>query len=185
MSPGYRKNSNSPGPFPSKRQWMVGAAMAVPLGLVGIASPATAVAQDQERPAGQRAASLSDGDNCTNGLAGIPGLLSALLGAGRGCTTGPPGSSGVTGAQMIRSDFREVTPGQTADIFVFCPEGQVATGGGFEVRDSQQGRIRVTGSGPLSTTGTGQPTQWLVSVINEGEDNSNVAAWVVCVDSAP
>lgn len=91
------------------------------------------------------------------------------------------GAGGVTGAQIVRSPFVEVAPGGSAGPSADCPEGQIATGGGY---NSAGSGFRAEDSFPISVVGSQEPIAWFVSGVNEGTETISVRAFAVCVDDA-
>ncbi|MGR4877967.1 hypothetical protein ACIPUC_00790 [Streptomyces sp. LARHCF249] len=99
---------------------------------------------------------------------------------------GGDGGGGVTGAQQI-SASTEIAPGAFGSIGAVCPEGQIATGGGFdssEPGDAQPGGFRPTINQPVSVLGEEEPTSWHAGGYNESQGEVFLRTWVVCVDAA-
>ncbi len=102
--------------------------------------------------------------------------------------SGGNGGGGVSGAQVIAGSGTTIAPGAFGSSYAYCPEGQVATGGGFdssEPGDAEPGGFRVTYNQPITVLGEGPtPRSWSVSGYNESEGDVFLRAWVVCVDEA-
>jgi hypothetical protein len=90
------------------------------------------------------------------------------------------GGGGVTGAERVSGESVTIPPGESRFTDVSCPDGKIATGGGFIGGDN----IREARSTPVTVVGTGQPVGWSVELVNEGAVPQNGFATVVCVDSA-
>ncbi|WP_412074652.1 hypothetical protein ACLF6K_00265 [Streptomyces xanthophaeus] len=100
---------------------------------------------------------------------------------------GGGGGGGVTGAQRIAGPSTTIAPGAFGSDGAICPEGQIATGGGFdsiEPGDAVPGGFRVTSSNPVTVIGSEEPTSWSVGGYNESQGEVFLRAWVVCVDAA-
>jgi hypothetical protein len=91
---------------------------------------------------------------------------------------------GVTGAEVAIGETR-VAPGTSGTAIATCPEGKVATGGGFGWVGGPP--VRYTSSFPLVEDFDTPPTQWAVNADNENPPGSEVSrywAYAVCVDAA-
>jgi hypothetical protein len=86
---------------------------------------------------------------------------------------GPTGSSGISGWQYVTAG-REFAPDTSGRIFVGCPNGKKALGGGV-----------ATYPGPyatkvLETAPAGEATGWTAVVRNEGNTLMTSYAWAIC-----
>lgn len=182
MSPGYR-TAPRPHPVPSRGRWVACGAMTLALGLVGIASPATAVAKGDEKSASRSVPSSSGSYYCISGPKGILGLLGGLLGADRGCPSGPPGppggGGGITGYEVRTIGTFNIGPGEDAFGIGFCPEGKRPLSGGVRRGGGLPENLRLTYSHPGP-----EPTQWQVGVINEGDSQNQGDFYVICANVA-
>ncbi|MFD8251540.1 hypothetical protein [Streptomyces werraensis] len=100
---------------------------------------------------------------------------------------GGNGGGGVTGAQRVAGPGVTIPPGGFGESDAICPEGQIATGGGFdssEPGDAEPGGFRVTNNEPVTVLGEQEPTSWSVAGHNESDGDVFLRAWAVCVDAA-
>lgn len=94
--------------------------------------------------------------------------------------TGPAGPQGPSGATTIQSvpSYPTVDGGQTGRVEVACPDGFVATGGGFYAPSD---RFDVNYSMPVPPqAGNPMPTAWQVEVRNKTTDVHAFGAIVMC-----
>jgi hypothetical protein len=100
--------------------------------------------------------------------------------------TGPQGSPGPAGSvnvQKVLSLF-SIAPGQSRAT-VFCPEGSLATGGGYHITgypiDWQQ--PYVDGSSPHVDAVTDLPVGWYIEAVNgtSGTFGIDGYLWVLCI----
>ncbi|MGA5629827.1 hypothetical protein ACPCTH_33670 [Streptomyces cellulosae] len=95
------------------------------------------------------------------------------------------GGGGVSGAQRIAGPGTTIAPGAFGSDDARCPEGQIATGGGFDVFEpGDAGSFRVTDNVPVTVLGEQEPTSWSAGGQNEGQGDVVLRAWAVCVDAA-
>ncbi|MER7521015.1 hypothetical protein [Streptomyces sp. NPDC126499] len=120
---------------------------------------------------GAGGAHAQDNDGPLSSLLGIPCLISV------GC--GNDGDGGVTGAQRV-SNFEELAPGEYDVVSVDCPQGQIATGGGFLAGSG----VVLEASGPNVVLGQTQPTGWRTSGTNNSQSPALLGVEAVCVDAA-
>jgi hypothetical protein len=99
---------------------------------------------------------------------------------------GGNGAGGVTGVEMISSST-EIAPGAFGSVGAACPEGKIATGGGFdafEPGDAVPGGFRPIVNQPVSRVGEADPISWHAGGYNESQGEVFLRVWVVCVDAA-
>lgn len=89
-----------------------------------------------------------------------------------------PGGGGVT-TQQYFGNTQTIAPGQTVDAVASCPDGMVATGGGYQGSDG----FRPTSESYLAQTNE-SPHSWTVSGVNEGPGNAFMTPLVICADAA-
>lgn len=94
-------------------------------------------------------------------------------------TPGNGGGGGVTGTQQYQGPTVEIAPGQSGGSIAPCPDGKVATGGGYQ---SSNG-FRATSESYIPTT-TESPHSWTVFGVNEGSQPVLLTPIVICVDAA-
>jgi hypothetical protein len=120
---------------------------------------------------------------------------------------GKPGEDGVANVNA-GANYEHTWPGDNGEslntIIQKCPDGQVATGGGYSTwggSDVNEGgtpydlggdnkNIQVTVSAPYTEEaydpdkygGNIRPTEWIVKGYNNGSTDQVVRAWVVCAD---
>ncbi|WP_141726287.1 hypothetical protein [Actinacidiphila rubida] len=99
-----------------------------------------------------------------------------------GQATAPAGSSGggLSGAGTVSGTEVTVPAGAPGNAIVTCPDGQIATGGGY-IADPN---LRVVRSYPYTEVGTGKPVGWVVDVVNDGSASGGMIPTVVCADAA-
>ena len=98
---------------------------------------------------------------------------------------GGSGAGGVTGAEIVQGPSIQLEPGQRGDVSADCPDGKIATGGGYYAfAPTGTNAFRADFSQPLSLAGSNEPVTWFVDGVNEGTGTLTVHAYAVCVDSA-
>ena len=133
-------------------------------------------------PQGVKGDTGAAGTNGVDGAAGAAGPAGQVGPAGPQGDTGPagpqgpkgdtgaPGASGLLGAHIVVSSVEQ----GFADVY--CPAGEVATGGGGETNGNG-----LSESAPVIPTAPGGLVRgWAVRVVSPSTDNI-VTAWVVCV----
>ncbi|MET9954469.1 hypothetical protein ABZ135_23400 [Streptomyces sp. NPDC006339] len=125
---------------------------------------------------GAGGAHAQDNDGPLSSLLSAPGrILGCLIPSGCDNDTG----GGVTGAQAV-SNTEELAPGEYTVVVAHCPQGQVATGGGFHAGSG----IDLESSGPNLALSETQPNGWTASGRNIGQGPALLGATAVCVDAA-
>jgi hypothetical protein len=90
---------------------------------------------------------------------------------------GTPG--GVSGYEQVTSEEFFIPVDGGGRYFVLCPEGKVATGGGYRYRF---GEVDLEQSTPARIE---DQTGWVVDVRNASTDTAQpLTVWAVCVDAA-
>jgi hypothetical protein len=102
------------------------------------------------------------------------GSPTSLVGA-----RGPAGASGVMDPTVAQYNY-DLPTGETAEVPVECPNGDVATGGGGGVEAYTTGAY-VTYSAPAG--GIEDPSGWQVTVVNSSGSTQPIDAQVICVPS--
>ncbi|GAA2740218.1 hypothetical protein GCM10010440_06300 [Kitasatospora cinereorecta] len=119
------------------------------------------------------------------GLINLPVVVGCFPTGQAGC--GNSSGGGVTGAHTVLGDFTSVAAGQSGVATVFCPAGQVATGGGFDTfvpgGGSPDGFL-VVASEPVTVVGSQTPTAWEVNAVNNSPSTVQFRASATCVDAA-
>lgn len=105
--------------------------------------------------------------------------------------TGPPGPQGppgISGIHVVKTDSDVTVPaGDVEAAAVFCPPGEIATGGGnsdFTVLMIGIDPV-MTQSTPLLDTTTGAPIGWSVHYANKGTGEFSFRAAAICAIVAP
>ncbi len=87
----------------------------------------------------------------------------------------PVDQVGFTKVAVITSDFGSAAVGQTGGVDAVCPDGWLATGGGYQL---YAGHPEVVTNRPVYSP----PRAWNLSVDNsKGATNATFKAWVLCV----
>jgi hypothetical protein len=83
---------------------------------------------------------------------------------------------------QITSSATPLSPGQVKFISAECPEGTIATGGGYTVFATTQGSALpiISSSNAINTN-----TAWEVQIANSGTASLNVFAKVECASLSP
>ncbi|MEU0602495.1 hypothetical protein ABZ484_30340 [Streptomyces sp. NPDC006393] len=91
----------------------------------------------------------------------------------------PPTGGGITGAEVVTAEG-SVPPGSAINAQADCPEGKVATGGGFLIGTT----FTATPLGSYPTPlGANPPTGWAVAAQNASDTTSTFTVYAVCVDA--
>ncbi len=94
---------------------------------------------------------------------------------------GPPGPAG-TSITYVNNEQISLGSGKgVAGLAVFCDDGDIATGGGFNGLGFD---MNVITNEPIVTDSI-SPTGWQVSSLNEGNKDLTITAYVVCADITP
>ncbi len=97
---------------------------------------------------------------------------------------GPPGDPGESGPpgvvsfHMQVSTVQTVNPSSLGDVSVYCPDGEVATGGGFEMYQQGTPDWSIRESYPRLTGTT--PIGWRAVAVNLSGSVRQFRAWVIC-----
>lgn len=129
----------------------------------------------------QAQAQAQDNDGTPLSLLGLP-----LIKIGNG-DKGGNGAGGVAGARQFAGPTTQIAPVMFGSQSASCPDGQIATGGGYDSIQvgGEAGGFRATHSRPLTVSGTeDRPVAWSAGGINEGQAPVSLMVYVVCVDAA-
>jgi hypothetical protein len=99
-------------------------------------------------------------------------------------TTNPPtGNGGVTGYEVVTAGATASPGGADAHATVYCPEGKVATGGGFFVGTSTQWANE--SSWPVTADQNPEGLSgWQAEATNVGTELGGITVYAICVDAA-
>lgn len=169
---------------------------ALALLMLGLTTPAQAVAPSPRAPAEPSKAPVRGDDKCNNpyGVGAVADNGKDRCKGKTGATgatgpTGPTGDTGATGPAGSTITYRRqgepatAEPGTAAISFALCDPGDVGTGGGFNINGPWP---RILSSDPQEA---GVPpflvVGWQVSVINQADEPVGIQAEAVCVDLTP
>lgn len=144
-------------------------------------------------PAGPAGPAGPPGSEGPTGAAGSPGPEGP---AGPAGPSGEPGLSNLTADSP--TDQTVPADGAPHDVVVPCAAGRAALGGGFSVPADQPqavskavfvlastpAHIDDTGTAKTDPTTPFEPNGWLVRVVNNGDADQTIRAWVVCATVA-
>ena len=136
-------------------------------------------------PQGEPGTNGIDGTNGTNGTDGTDGTNGTDGNDGNDGTDGTNGTNGFSGYEHIRSGPKNTAANNTeVVVYIACPTGKVAVGGGYSVGGSGYTQVRIIDNEPWPRVAL--PNQWRVNAVRNSNSTSSwtLYANVICV-SAP
>ena len=86
----------------------------------------------------------------------------------------------VPNVDIVRGDGTLIAPGNIGGAYVYCPPGEILTGGGFETLGT------TTSTGIRVETNHAQAENlWLVYGFNEGTANASLQPVAICIGPSP